>query len=161
MIAKSEQYCPKCGYKINPDEDRFCIGCGKPIARQEEPIPLSEADVKDIPIIDKSPIELIKGKKSQAKTKDFWLTGTSYVVAGVIGLTLILMLAKIVDSVFFLLAIIITLLAISLFGAFQIRLDPTNQGISFLQLMCRALSKFFTFLGKKDEPDQPGKPTNK
>ena len=50
MVKKVEKYCPKCGYKINPDEDRFCVGCGKPIVREEEATALSEADIKDIPI---------------------------------------------------------------------------------------------------------------
>lgn len=161
MIAKLEQYCPKCGYKINPDEDRFCVGCGKPVIRQEEPIPLSEADVNDVPIIDKTPIEIMKEKKGKVKNKYFWLARASYVSAGVIGFTLILVLGKIVAPVFFLLAIIIMLSAIALFGAFQIQLDPANQNIGFLKLMCRALSKFFAFLGKEDKPDQPDKPTTK
>ena len=161
MIAKLEEYCPKCGYKIDPEEDRFCVGCGKPVIRQEDPIPLSEADVKDVPIIDKTPIELIKEKKRGIKTKDFWLAGASYVGAGVISLTLILVLAKIVNLVFFPFAITIILLAIALFGAFQMQLDPANQRINFLKLMCRSLSKFFAFLGKEDKPGQPGKPATK
>jgi zinc-ribbon domain len=158
MPEITEQYCPKCGYKVDP-EDRFCVGCGKKIAWQEEPIPLSEADVKDIPIIDKTPIEIMKEKKGKVKNKDFWLAGASYVSAGVIGLTLILMLGKFVAPVFFLLAIIILLSAIALFGAFQIQLDPANQNISFLKLMFRALSIFFAFLGRENKPNQPGRPT--
>jgi hypothetical protein len=161
MMDKTEQYCPKCGYKIDPAEDRFCVGCGKPVIRQEEPVPLSEADVKDVPIIDKTPIEIMKEKKGKVKNKDFWLARASYVSAGVIGLTLILMLGKIVAPVFFLLAIIIMLSAIALFGAFQIQLDPANQKINFFKLMSRSLSKFFAFLGGKDNPNKPGKPAAK
>jgi len=161
MKAKLEQYCPKCGYKINPEEDSCCVGCGKPVIRKEEPVLLSDAEVKDIPIVDKSPIEVIKEKKGAVKTKDFWLAGEAYVAAGVIGLTLILVLAKIVAPVYFLLAIIIILLAISIFGAFQMSLVPANQNINFPKLMSRSLSKFFAFLGGKDKPDQPDKPITK
>jgi len=158
MVKKVEKYCPKCGYKINPDEDRFCVGCGKPIIWQEEPAPLSEADVKDIPIEDKPPLEVLKPKP---KNKGFWLIGSYYLAVVVNSLTLILVIMRIVNPEFLPLVITITLLAISLFGATQIRPDLANQKFSFLKLMFLSFKKFLSFLNEVDKPKKPDKPAGK
>ncbi|MDH5684429.1 MAG: zinc ribbon domain-containing protein [candidate division WOR-3 bacterium] len=161
MIPKLEKYCPKCGFKINPQEDRFCLGCGEPIILPEEEPVLSDEDVKDIPIVEKSPIEVLKEKKAQPKIKDFWLSGSYYLVVIANGLTLILVAAKIVNPVFIPFVIIITLFGISLLGAFQMRFDQAHKGINFLKLIFLSFKKFLSFLSEADKPKKPDKPTRK
>jgi hypothetical protein len=158
MIETLEKYCPKCGYKIDPQHERFCHCCGEPIIREEEQAPLSENDVKDIPIVGPSPVDEVK---KRGQSKDPWLSGSYYLVVIPIALTLFLVALKLVNPVFLPFVIIFTLFGISLFGAFQMRLDKTHKGISFLKLMFLSLKKFWSFLKEVDKPDKPDKPTTK
>ncbi len=152
------KYCSKCGYRINPEEDRFCPCCGKKIIRQEEEAPLSEEDVKDIPIIEKSPIEEIKGKKDKPKIKEPWLTGSYYIGVIALVITLFLIAGKIVKIILLPFVIIIILIGISLFGSFQMRFDKTYKELSLFKLIFLSFKKFIYFFCEADKTNKPDKP---
>lgn len=156
MLGIIEKYCPKCGYRIRIHEERFCHCCGQPIVKPEE-APLSEEDVKDIPLIEPSPVDKLKRNNNQTKNKDVWISGSYYFVVGSILLTLILVEVKMVNAVFLPLVLIISLLGTSLIGASQMRHDKTNNGRRFYKLMLLSLKKF---LSKRCEVDKPKKTNN-
>ena len=155
--AESDYYCLKCGYRLEPREDKFCPNCGKAVVRKEVEFLLSDADTKDIPIIGKSPFEVVKEKNGTIKPKDYWLSGSYYLVAGSLVLTLLLVITKIVDTLFLPLVIIITLFGISLFGAFQLQLDEKNKTVAFHKLMLLTLKNFLLGESKKGKPSQSNK----
>ncbi len=157
MVNTLRKYCPKCGYLIDPKEDRFCLSCGERIIQPDEEPSLSDKDVKDIPIIEKSPVELLKEKNGSIKTKDPWLSGSYYIVIIALLLTIFLALTNIINSLFLPLILLITLFGISLLGAFQMKLDKTYQRISFLKLLILAFMKFLSGRSDTAKPKNPNK----
>jgi hypothetical protein len=155
------RYCPKCGYQIDPNEDRFCLSCGERIIQPDEEPALSDKDFKDIPIIEKSPVEQLREKNGTVKRKDPWLSGSYYLVIIALLLTLFLSLTNIINSLFLPLVLIITLLGISLLGAFQMRFDKTYKATNFLKLIFLAFKKFLSGHGEADKPKIPQKPIKK
>lgn len=144
MITALERYCPKCGYKVNLQEDNFCPGCGQMVPRQEEVI-LSEEDVKNIPIVEKSPAEEYKEKNQCTDPTALWLTGSYYLVLIANCLTIILVAVKAINVFFLPLVLVITLFGIALFGAWNLKIEQNSCKKSFVKLMFLSLQNFLKY----------------
>jgi len=141
MLGILEQYCPKCGYRIRIHEEKFCHGCGIPI-KQPEQVHLTDEDVKDIPIIEKTAMDEIKDENLHGHKKEFWLTGSYYLVAFSNILTIGLVEAGKMSALYLPIVLSSSLLMSAFFGAAHLRHVRTHNGASFSQLMGIALKKF-------------------
>lgn len=117
MLGILEKYCPKCGYRIRVHDERFCHGCGLSIKKPKEDH-LTEDDVKDISMLEQSPVDKIKQEKNKSNAKDTWLS-VSYVIVGCsVIVTLLLVMAQIIVPMYLPIVIFSSLIGISLLDAF-------------------------------------------
>jgi hypothetical protein len=149
MLGVIEKFCPKCGYRIRVTEEKYCHGCGIPV-KQPKQVVLSHEDVKDIPIIEKTKSAKIIEQNHEAHRKEFWLSGSYYLVGFSNVVTIGLVEAGFVNA--YLLPIVLSgsLIVTAFLGACQLRHTNEHLGKSFSSLMTVALKKFVSsiFVGK-------------
>ena len=149
MLGIIEKFCPRCGYRIRVSEEKYCHGCGIPVKQPRQAI-LSHEDVKDIPIVEKSPMDKIIEDNHDAHKKETWLSSSYYLVGFSNVITIGLVEAGFANAYYLPIVLSSSLLLSAFLGACQLRHTQDHRGANFSSLMTVALKKFLSsiFSGK-------------
>jgi len=149
MLGIIEKFCPKCGYRIRVNEEKYCHGCGIPV-KQPKQIILSHEDVKDLPIIEKTPLDQMIEDNHDTNKKEAWLSGSYYLVGFSNVIAIGLVEAGFANPYYLPIVLSGSLLLTAFLGACQLRHTQDHRDESFSSLMAVALKKFIMsiFTGK-------------
>lgn len=134
MNKDNKLYCTGCGAELLRG-DRFCVECGARIRGNEWEVEVLGVNYKEVAAVAKSLTNDMAKREKPHLPRNPWVSGSFYLIATVIVVTLFLVVAKTVHFVILPIVIIGALLMVSIIGAFQLRQDKALSEKNFLTLM--------------------------
>jgi RNA polymerase subunit RPABC4/transcription elongation factor Spt4 len=139
------KYCSGCGSEVY---GRFCPNCGAEVWSDDWKIKVTGVNAEEVQTVARSLAGAMSPKR-KSRTSNPWISGSFYLAAMIILLSLLLAVAKMVHPLVLPIVIIGAILAVSLIGAFQLRQDKSLNEKNFLKLMLLTF-KQLPFVGKKE-----------
>ena len=133
-VGGREFVCPYCRVRVSAGS-AYCPRCGVRFRSGGWEVEVSGSDAEDVDAVSRALVDKFAEQKQFPVHRNPWISGSFYLSALVILVTLFLVVAKTVAVAVLPVVVLGALLSVSLIGAFQLRQDQSLSEKNFLSLM--------------------------
>jgi hypothetical protein len=134
LETEDYSYCRCCGV-ISLERLKRCSWCGASLRTKGWEIEVHGNKSEDVQKVAQSLVETTSRRRNTSYQKNPWISGSFYLAAMVVLVTLFLIVAKSLSISVLPIVIVGSLISVSIVGAFQLRHDKSLSEKNFLSLM--------------------------